>query len=59
MAQNPQPSTQPTTATPAANPADVNSMDAIIAAVYDVISGPAGKKRNWDRMRSFSCPAHV
>ena len=43
-------------ATPAANPADVGSMDAIIAAVYDVISGPAGKKRDWDRMRSLFVP---
>ncbi|MEK6282053.1 MAG: hypothetical protein AABN95_16990 [Acidobacteriota bacterium] len=34
-----------------ANPADVASIDSIIAAVYDVISGPAGKKRDWDRMR--------
>ena len=41
---------------PAANPADVASMDAIIAAVYDVISGPAGKKRDWDRMRSLFMP---
>jgi hypothetical protein len=41
---------------PAANPADVASMDAIIAAVYDVISGPAGKKRDWDRMRSLFTP---
>ena len=40
-------------AIPAANPADVASMDAIIAALYDVISGPAGKKRDWDRMRSL------
>lgn len=58
MAQNPQPSPQPqpTPAGPAANPADVNSVDAIIAAVYDVISGPAGKKRNWDRMRSLFLP---
>lgn len=47
-------STEPTT--PAANPADVNSIDAIIAAVYDVISGPAGKKRDWDRMRSLFMP---
>jgi hypothetical protein len=60
MAQNPQPSPQPSpqqTAAapviPAANPGDVSSIDAIIAAVYDVISGPAGKKRNWDRMRSL------
>jgi hypothetical protein len=44
------------TAPPAANPADVASMDAIIAALYDVISGPAGKKRDWDRMRSLFVP---
>ena len=40
----------------AANPADVVSLDSIIAAVYDVISGPAGKKRDWDRMRSLFIP---
>lgn len=45
-----------TAAAPAANPADVASIDAIIAAVYDVISGPAGKKRDWDRMRSLFAP---
>lgn len=58
MAQNTQPSSQqqPTSSVPAANPADVSSIDAIIAAVYDVISGPAGKKRNWDRMRSLFLP---
>jgi hypothetical protein len=44
------------TTTPAANPADVGSIDAIISAVYDVISGPAGKKRDWDRMRSLFMP---
>lgn len=38
---------------PEANPADVESIDAIIAALYDVISGPAGEKRDWDRMRSL------
>ena len=43
-------------ATPAANPADVASVDSIIGAVYDVISGPAGKKRDWDRMRSLFLP---
>jgi hypothetical protein len=31
-------------------------VDAIIAALYDVISGPAGKKRDWDRMRSLFYP---
>ena len=37
----------------AANPADVASLDAIMRAVYDVISGPAGQKRDWNRMRSL------
>jgi hypothetical protein len=41
---------------PAANPADVASVDAIIAALYDVISGAAGQARNWDRMRSLFIP---
>ena len=40
---------------PAANPADVESIDAIIAALYDVISGPAGP-RDWDRFRSLFAP---
>lgn len=35
---------------------DVESVDAIIAALYDVISGPAGEKRDWDRMRSLFIP---
>src|SRR5437667_10846574 len=35
---------------------DVGSIDAIIAAAYDVISGPAGKKRDWDRERSVFYP---
>ena len=41
---------------PAARPDDVKSADAIVAAVYDVISGPAGQKRDWDRMRSLFVP---
>jgi hypothetical protein len=36
-----------------ANPADVGSLDAIMRAVYDVISGPVGQKRDWNRMRSL------
>ena len=36
-----------------ANPADVASIDAIINASYDVISGPEGQKRDWDRERSL------
>jgi hypothetical protein len=41
---------------PAAAPADVASIDAIVAALYDVISGPAGQPRNWTRMRSLFVP---
>lgn len=40
----------------AANPEDVGSIDAIMAAVYDVISGEAGEPRDWDRMRSLFIP---
>src|SRR5215212_4150690 len=39
-----------------ADPKDVSSTGAIVAAVYDVISGPAGQKRNWDRMRTLFVP---
>ena len=35
---------------------DVDSIDAIIAATYDVISGPAEKKRDWNRERSLFYP---
>lgn len=44
--------TQPATA-PQAKPEDLKSIDAIIHALYDVISGPAGQARDWDRMRSL------
>jgi hypothetical protein len=43
-------------APPPADPADVASIDAIMAAVYDVISGPAGEVRDWDRFRSLFIP---
>src|SRR5260370_10753206 len=36
-----------------ADPFDVESIEAIVAAAYDVISGPAGKKRDWKRERSL------
>ena len=48
--------TPPTNAAPAvkeANPADVASIDSIMKAVYDVISGDASQKRDWDRFRSL------
>jgi hypothetical protein len=41
---------------PAADPKDVATMDAIVGALYDVISGPAGQKRNWDRFRTLFVP---
>lgn len=41
---------------PPADPADVESIDAIIKASYEVISGPAGEERNWDRERSLFHP---
>ncbi len=41
---------------PKAKPEDVKSIDAILAALYDVISGPKGQARDWDRMRSLFIP---
>ena len=41
------------TAPQEADPKDVGSLDAIMKAVYDVISGDAGKIRDWDRFRSL------
>lgn len=40
-----------------ANPADVGTLDGIIKAVYDVISGDAGQKRDWDRFRTLFHPS--
>jgi hypothetical protein len=39
-----------------ANPADVSSIEAIVAALYNVISGPAGQKRDWNRFMSLFVP---
>lgn len=41
---------------PPARPADVASVDAIVAAVYSVISGDKGVKRDWNRFRSLFYP---
>ena len=40
---------------PTANTKDVESAGAILAAVYDVISGPVGE-RDWNRFRSLFIP---
>jgi hypothetical protein len=37
-------------------PADTASVDAIVAALYDVISGPAGQARDWVRFRNLFAP---
>jgi hypothetical protein len=56
-AQSPTPAATPQSAPPPpANPADVGSVDAIMAALYGVISGDAGVKRDWDRFRSLFIP---
>ena len=39
----------------AKNPGDVDSVDHLLASLYDVISGPAGQ-RDWDRFRSLYYP---
>ncbi|QRK06417.1 nuclear transport factor 2 family protein [Archangium violaceum] len=44
------------TASPAAKPEDVATPEALVAALYDVISGPKGQARDWDRFRSLFAP---
>jgi hypothetical protein len=61
LAQQPTPTPQlqssvPAGPQPAANPSDVSSPKAILAAAYDAISGPATKDRDWDRLRSLFLP---
>ena len=51
----PPPFVDPSTLRPKARPEDVSSIDAIIGAVYDVISGPAGP-RDWERFKSLMLP---
>ena len=48
--------TNDTHAAPAADPKDVASIEAILHALYDVISGPAGQTRDWQRMRTLFLP---
>ena len=42
-----------TTTAPAAKTEDVGSVDAILKALYDTISGPKGSGRDWNRLRSL------
>jgi hypothetical protein len=40
----------------AARPEDVSSIDGIIKAYYEVVSGPAGQPRQWERDRTLYLP---
>jgi hypothetical protein len=40
----------------AKNPVDVDTVDHLVASLYEVISGAAGKPRDWDRFRSLFLP---
>lgn len=40
----------------AKNASDVDSVEHLVASLYDVISGPAGKPRDWARFRSLFLP---
>ncbi len=51
----PQSAPDPFLGAPYAKPDDVKSVDNILAALYDVISGPAGE-RDWNRFRSLFMP---
>jgi hypothetical protein len=35
---------------------DLKSIDGVITALYGVISGPAGQKRDWDRFKALFAP---
>lgn len=46
----------PAASAPTADPADVGSPQSLVQAVYAVISGPAGKPRDWARFRALMAP---
>jgi hypothetical protein len=59
VAQQPTPRRPPQdlfTQVPTPKPEDIKSIDSILAALYNVISGPAGE-RDWNRFRSLFVPA--
>jgi hypothetical protein len=41
---------------PDANPEDVATIESIIRASYETLSGPAGQPRDWDRQRTLFLP---
>lgn len=56
-AQTAAPAPQQAAPAPAAAPKDVASIDAILGALYGVISGDPGVQRDWDRFRSLFHPS--
>ena len=42
---------------PMVRPSDVATLDAILHALYEIISGAAGQPRDWDRYRSLFLPS--
>jgi hypothetical protein len=42
--------------TPLARPSDVATLDAILHAFYETVSGAMGQPRDWDRFRSLFLP---
>jgi hypothetical protein len=50
------PPQDPLAQVPAPKPEDVKSIDSILTALYNVISGPAGE-RDWNRFRSLFLPS--
>jgi hypothetical protein len=41
---------------PEPRPEDVASVESVVTAYYDAISGPKGTRRDWDRVRSLFAP---
>ncbi|HEX8438036.1 nuclear transport factor 2 family protein [Archangium sp.] len=50
------PAPTPAASPPEPRPADVATPESLVAALYDVISGPKGQARDWNRFRSLFAP---
>lgn len=46
----------PASSTGRPRPGDVMTPESVVAALYDVISGPADEERDWDRFRGLFLP---
>ena len=56
QAPTPTPAPLPPAAPPGDYSADGKSMDSVLAALYDTISGPAGQHRDWARLHALFVP---